>query len=114
PHKNPELSPWGHTLPARSPFPAVSAPSARRFHMWMAGVFLLIAFGGFIPTYWMKLAQGAIHVPPIVHVHGFLLFTWTLFYFCQTAFVASGRVATHRAWGLAGISLFTLLACSII
>jgi hypothetical protein len=80
----------------------------------MAGVFVLIAFGGFVPTYWAKLLSGTIHVPPIVHIHGFLLFTWTLFYFSQTAWVASGRIASHKAWGLGGISLFTLLICSII
>jgi hypothetical protein len=86
----------------------------RRFHLWMAGVFVLIAFGGFVPTYWAKLAGGTFHAPPIVHVHGFLLFTWILFYFVQTAWIASGRTATHRAWGLAGISLFSVLVCSII
>ena len=87
---------------------------SRRFHLWMAGIFVLIAFGGFTPTYWAKVAGGAFHAPPIVHVHGFLLFTWTLFYFAQTAWIASGRTATHRAWGLAGISLFSVLICSII
>src|SRR5882757_1636399 len=80
----------------------------------MAGIFVLIAFGGFTPTYWAKVAGGAFHAPPIVHVHGFLLFTWTLFYFAHTAWIASGRTATHRAWGLAGISLFSVLICSII
>jgi hypothetical protein len=92
---------------------AVSA-STRRFHLLMAGVFVLIAFSGFIPTYWLKLAGGTIHVPPIVHIHGFLLFSWTLFYFTQTAWISSGRTATHKAWGLAGIALFTLLVCSIL
>ena len=87
---------------------------SRRFHLWMAGVFVLIAFGGFIPTYWAKLASGTFHAPPLLHVHGFLLFTWTLFYFTQTAWIASGRTATHRAWGLAGISLFSVLVCAII
>jgi len=87
---------------------------SRRFHLWMAGVFVLIAFGGFIPSYWAKLAGGTFQAPPIVHVHGFLLFTWMLFYFVQTAWIASGRTATHRAWGLAGISLFSVLICSII
>jgi hypothetical protein len=93
--------------------PAIRADS-RRFHLWMAGVFVLIAFAGFTPTYWAKLAGGTFHAPPIVHVHGFLLFTWTLFYFTQTAWIASGQTATHRAWGLAGISLFSVLLCSII
>jgi hypothetical protein len=88
--------------------------NTQRFHLWMAALFVLIAFGGFAPTYWAKLAGGTFHAPPIVHVHGFLLFTWTLFYFTQAAWIASGRTATHRAWGLAGISLFSVLICSIV
>jgi hypothetical protein len=87
---------------------------ARRFHLWMAAVFVVIAFGGFTPTYWAKLAGGTFHAPPIVHVHGFLLFSWTLFYLVQTAWIASGRTSTHRAWGLVGISLFSVLICTII
>jgi hypothetical protein len=86
----------------------------QRFHLWMAVVFLSIAFGGFIPTYWARVADGTFHEPPIVHIHGVLLFTWTLFYFIQTAWIASGRTRTHRAWGLAGIALFSVLVCSII
>ena len=87
---------------------------ARRFHLWMAGLFLLIAFSGFYPTYWAKVADGSFHQPPIVHIHGILLFTWTLFYFMQTAWVASGRIPAHRAWGMVGVSLFSVLVCSII
>jgi hypothetical protein len=80
----------------------------------MAGVFVLIAFGGFTPTYWARLASGTFHAPPILHIHGFLLFSWTLFYFVQTALVASGRTPSHRAWGLFGIALFSVMVCSII
>jgi hypothetical protein len=87
---------------------------SRRFYVWMAALFLLIAFGGFTPTYWAKIAHSTFHAPPIVHIHGALLFTWTLFYFMQTALVASGRTPAHRAWGLVGISLFSVLVCSII
>jgi hypothetical protein len=86
----------------------------RRFYVVMAGVFVLIAFSGFAPTYWVRLAGGTFHAPPIVHIHGFLLFSWTLFYFTQTALVATGRTPSHRAWGLAGIALFSVLVCSII
>jgi hypothetical protein len=80
----------------------------------MAIVFVLIAFGGFTPSYWAPLAGGGYHPPPIVHIHGALLFGWTLFYLAQTAAVAAGRPALHRALGLAGIALFTLLVCSIV
>ncbi len=93
-----------------------SAPrsESRHFYVWMAGGFLAVAFGGFVPTYWAKVASGAFHAEPIIHIHGALLFTWTCFYFAQTALVASGRTLQHRAWGLAGISLFTALMCSIL
>jgi len=93
--------------------PDVRAES-RSFYVWMAGVFLLIAFGGFTPTYWAKVATGTFHAEPIIHIHGILLFTWTCFFFVQTALVASGRILDHRAWGLAGISLFSVMMCSIL
>ena len=87
---------------------------SRNFYVWMAGGFMLVAFGGFMPTYWAKVATGAFHAEPIIHIHGALLFTWTCFYFVQTALVASGRTLKHRAWGLAGVSLFTAMMCSIL
>ena len=93
---------------------SVLRSSQRHFYVWMAGVFVLIAFGGFTPTYWAPVARGSFHGPPILHIHGALLFNWTLFYFIQTSWVASGRTPTHRAWGLVGIALFSVLMCSIL
>jgi hypothetical protein len=93
---------------------AVADSGNRRFYVWTAAIFVLIAFGGFTPTYWARLATGTFHAPPILHIHGILLFGWTLFYFVQTSLAASGRISSHRAWGLAGIALFTLLVCSVI
>lgn len=95
---------------------AHSAPGldTTRFHFRMAVVFVIIAFGGFAPTYWAPLASGTFSAPPIVHVHGALLFSWTLLYLIQTALVASGRTARHQALGLLGIALFSVMCCSII
>ena len=87
---------------------------SRNFYVWMAGGFLAVAFGGFIPTYWAKVVAGSFHAEPIIHIHGALLFSWTCFYFVQTLLVAKGRTLDHRAWGLAGISLFTAMMCSIL
>ena len=92
----------------------VAPRASERFHFRMAIVFVIIAFGGFIPTYWVPLTSGQLHAPPAMHIHGTLQFAWTLFYLAQTGWVATGRTPRHRAWGLAGISLFTLLCCSII
>ncbi len=93
---------------------AVPRTNTHRFHLWMAAVFVLITFGGFTPTYWAPVLGGRFHAPPIVHVPGFLLFYWTVFYFVQTAWISAGRTATHRNWGLFGIALFSVLLCSII
>jgi hypothetical protein len=80
----------------------------------MAWVFVAVAFGGFIPTYWLKLMDGSFAGKPILHIHGFLLFAWVLFYAVQVNFVANRKMADHRSWGIAGVSLFTALAISIV
>jgi hypothetical protein len=93
-------------LPVRS--------EGRYFYLWMAGICVLVAFGGFIPTFWAKVAAGSFHAEPMIYIHGTLLFTWTIFYFSQTALIALGRTMDHRAWGLAGISLFSIMMCAIL
>lgn len=86
----------------------------RYFYLWMAGAFVLVAFSGFLPTYWAPVVAGTFHAPPIIHIHGMLMFTWTCFFLVQTSLVAAGRTLDHRSWGLAGIALFTLIACAIL
>jgi hypothetical protein len=110
----PYMNSRGITVEATIAADPVARSNARRFHLWMAVLFVLIAFGGFIPSYWARIAADNFHPPPILHIHGMLLFSWTLFYLAQTAWVASGRLPTHRAWGTAGIALFTLVICSIM
>ena len=87
---------------------------AQWFYVWMAGVCVLIAFGGFVPTYWAKLATGTFKGAPILHIHGILFFMWTLFFLAQTTFVATGRTSKHRNWGLAGISLATAMGITVV
>src|SRR5579859_2473438 len=88
------------TMTAMSEPASARRSEGREFYLWMAGAFLLIAFGGFLPTYWMPVAAGTFHRPPIVHIHGLLFFAWTCFFFAQTALVAAGRTPDHRTWGL--------------
>lgn len=87
---------------------------SRYFYVWMAVAYIVVAFGGFTPTYWAPLATHHFQGPPIMHIHGILLSSWVLFYFAQTYLVATRRVMDHRTWGLAGIALFTLVMCSIL
>lgn len=75
------------------------------FYVGMAGLFVLIAFGGFAPTYWLQLPAGTFVGPPLLHIHGLMYSAWTLFLLSQTSLAATGRLEHHRAWGLAGIAL---------
>lgn len=75
----------------------------------MAVAFVLTAFLGFVPTYWQPLAAGKFAANPIVHVHGLLFFSWTLFVLLQTSLVASGQTQRHRDVGLVGVSLATAM-----
>jgi hypothetical protein len=84
------------------------------FYVWMAAAFVLVAFGGFVPTYWAPVVGGTFKAPPIIHVHGMLMFTWVCFFFVQTTLVATGRTLAHRDWGLAGIALFSSILCVIL
>lgn len=99
---------------ASSAATAASVTEGRYFYVGMAATFVLVAFGGFVPTYWAPVLAQRFHAPPIIHIHGMLMFTWTCFYFVQTALVATRRTLDHRAWGLAGIALFTMIACVIL
>ena len=94
---------------------AASAQTAHRprFYLWMAVAVVLIAFGGFMPTYWSRVATGSFTGQPIMHLHGLLFFAWTLLYFSQTALVAAGRIPDHRAWGLVGIFMVGMMAISV-
>lgn len=75
------------------------------FHTWIAGAFVLIAFGGFAPTYWLQLPAGTFVGAPLLHLHGLLFSAWPLFLFSQAWLASRGRLRQHRAWGLAGIAL---------
>ncbi len=90
-----------------------SAPRVRsvtaRFYVRMALAFVAIAFLGFSPSYSAPIAAGNLEAPPIIHIHGALLFAWTLFSLAQTLRVGAGRTPSHHSWGMAGIALFTLM-----
>ncbi|MFI4964426.1 MAG: hypothetical protein ACHP9T_03575 [Caulobacterales bacterium] len=79
------------------------------FYLWMAALFVLIAFSGFAETYWLQLPAGTFTGSPLLHLHGLLFSAWTLFFLSQTWLAASGRMQHHRAWGVAGVSLATAM-----
>lgn len=90
--------------------PLVSAQRRdNAFYVAIAASSVLVAFGGFVGTYWLQVPAGTFIGHPIVHLHAILFSAWPLFFLTQTLMVASGRVAYHRALGLVGISLATAM-----
>ncbi len=87
---------------------AVASP-ARYFYFHMALACMAVAFLGFAPTYWVPLAHRTFSASPVVHFHGLLFFTWTVFFVFQSWLAASGRVVRHRALGIVGVSLATAM-----
>src|SRR5690348_14736787 len=81
----------------------------KSFYVWMAAACVATAFLGFVPTYWQPLAAGTFAANPIVHIHGLLFFSWTLFVLLQTSLMASGQTQRHRDVGIVGVSLATAM-----
>ena len=88
-----------------SAIPHVPAP---RFYFVLALVFAFIAFAGFTPSYLAPVAAGEVDRAPILHLHAALFFAWTVLFVVQTR-LAQSSLQTHRALGLAGISLATAM-----
>jgi hypothetical protein len=77
---------------------AVQARSSY-FHVWSALTCAAVAFLGFTPTYFAPLTQGSFRANPIVHIHGIVFFSWTLFFTYQAWLVANGRTMRYRDVG---------------
>ncbi|MGY3455387.1 Na+/H+ antiporter [Bradyrhizobium sp. LM3.4] len=88
---------------------ARDASPARYFYLHMALACAATAFLGFAPTYFVPLAQRTLSASPVIHFHGLLFFTWSLYFVIQAWLAASGRVLNHRAIGIAGVSLATAM-----
>lgn len=86
--------------------------TSQLFYVYMGVVFIVIAFGGFAPTFWGPLASGTFTADPVIHLHGALYSAWTLFFLWQAVLIATARRRDHRSWGMAGISLATAMVFS--
>ena len=88
---------------------ADATSSARYFYFHMALACAAVAFLGFVPTYFAPLASGSFAGTPVIHVHGVLFFTWSVFFVFQAWLAASGKIVRHRSVGLIGVSLATAM-----
>ena len=86
-----------------------AARSSRKFYVWMAAICLAVAVLGFMPTYFLPIAQSRFRGEPIVHLHGLILFSWVSFFLVQTSLVAQGKTLAHRTWGVLGVSIATAM-----
>ncbi len=80
-----------------------AAISERRFHVWMAAVFVVMVFCGF----GLNFAMGRVRatLPPLVRFHGMAFSGWILLYLVQCVLVDRGSVAVHRRLGWFGAVL---------
>lgn len=91
---------------------ATRVATRSRFYLYMALAFLAIAIAGFSTTFLLPLGRGAFRAPPLIHVHGALLFGWLLFFILQASLVHRRRVLTHRQLGVAGALLCVAVVVS--
>lgn len=99
-----------------SPTATVRSPVRQlpMFYLAMAGIFAVIAFGGFARTYLLPVVMNRFEGPALVHLHGVLLFGWMVLLAWQSGLVGYRRIEAHRAWGMAGISLATAVVFTAI
>jgi hypothetical protein len=79
------------------------------FYAWSGVAMAAVAVVGFVPTFWLPVAQGVPERVALFAVHGMLCYAWIAFLIYQSWLAASGRVARHRDAGLIGVSLATAL-----
>jgi hypothetical protein len=97
------------TTMAETPPRIAAGTGAKYFYFYMALACAAVAFAGFAPTYWLPMAARTFKSNPIIHIHGLVFFSWTLFFAFQTWLAASGRVARHRTIGMIGVSFATAM-----
>ena len=98
----PPPSVLGATIPRR---PARARRAGLRgFHLGLALLMVAMVAAGFWPSYYGRLAAGALpEVHPVVHVHGAVFTGWMLLLVAQVVLAARRRIDLHRALGRIGI-----------
>jgi hypothetical protein len=79
------------------------------FYLWSGVAMTVVAVVGFVPTFWLPIAQGVPERIPLFAVHGMLCYAWIAFLIYQAWLARCGRVVRHRDMGLIGVSLATAL-----
>ncbi|MBC9031959.1 hypothetical protein IAG41_06105 [Sphingomonas sp. JC676] len=82
---------------------------SRWIYVFMAGLFIVTVFAGFVPDSIGKMGDVAAGrrppFPPILHVHAVLMGSWLLLLLTQATLMATGRRAIHKQLGLLAVVL---------
>lgn len=86
------------------------------YFTWAAIVAMLLVFAGFARTYYLKTFFGTPALPPLLHLHGFVLTLWFALFLVQVRLVAARRIGLHRLLGICGVVLaaFIVLISSAV
>src|SRR5690348_11217791 len=82
------------------------------FFLYLSLAFLAIALIGFSTTFFIPLARGTFTAPPVVHLHGALLFGWLAFFTAQAVFIRNRDQRIHRRLGWLGLGLAVAIVLS--
>jgi len=88
---------------------AIKARVRPQFFARSAVLMLVLVLASFSFTYFAPVATGSKRFSIMLHIHGAAYFAWILLYVWQSRLVATGRVARHREFGLAGIALSSVM-----
>jgi 6,7-dimethyl-8-ribityllumazine synthase len=67
--------------------------------------FLAVALIGFSTTLFLPLARGTFVAPPVIYLHGALVFSWLIFFIAQALLIRVRNVSVHRRLGWFGALL---------
>lgn len=88
----------------------IKQPIKFSFFFWMALAMAFFIFSGFGLTYLQPMAtRTGLPLPPIVHLHGVVFFSWILLLVVQPLLVNTGNVKLHRSVGTFGIVIAAML-----
>lgn len=98
---------------ARAMAAAPERGAGAAFERRMGTACILLAIGGFVPSYWLPMANGALDLPIAVHVHGALFLGWLMLFRVQASLIAMNRVALHRQLGRFAVALAIAMPCAV-
>lgn len=86
-----------------------ASPDRGAFFTNYAALCLAIAVLGFAPSFWYPITAGSFGGTGMIAAHGILFTAWPVLFFTQTLLVERRRISRHRAWGVLGVSLATMM-----